>query len=316
MRLLKNMVSQGWCSSHINRKENRAKNTQTLTCLAYVKIYISSYFKKLLLFFHFIYVFNVWWGTHAEVRGQFAGPGPLLPPAGSPGLSSGQRLGSSLFPMSPPRHLFALLTASHHKQTSEAIISDCCWGDGDTRSLHSLSHRAFYFLTRQLSRPRYPVIISFEKQSLWWAAESLISSSYRMRLISSAAVWFLSHGAVSWLKLRSCVMYAERWGSARLCALLLLKEWGLVGILLSETWGIFTSFLSSALSVPFCFNTGTAWLFGLEKMTIIPLKIYFIFETTLIKPKFSMIFWIHKTMNLNKPLGSESLFKNTRIHFF
>lgn len=27
--------------------------------------------------------------VHAEVRGQFAGPGPLLPPAGSAGLSSG-----------------------------------------------------------------------------------------------------------------------------------------------------------------------------------------------------------------------------------
>lgn len=59
--------------------------------------------------------------VRAEVRGQFAGPGPLLPPAGSPGLSSGQRLGSRPFPHEPSPHLFAL---SCCRKTSEALISD------------------------------------------------------------------------------------------------------------------------------------------------------------------------------------------------
>lgn len=52
----------------------------------------------------------------------------------------------------------------------------------------------------------------------------------------------------------------------------------------------------------FYFNAGTAWLYGLEKMITIPLKIYFVLETILTKNKFSMIFWNHKIVNLNKPL--------------
>lgn len=59
----------------------------------------------------------------------------------------------------------------------------------------------------------------------------------------------------------------------------------------------------------FYFNAGTVWLFGLEKMITIPLKIYFLLETILTKSKFSMTYWNHKTMNLNKPLESKLISK-------
>lgn len=59
----------------------------------------------------------------------------------------------------------------------------------------------------------------------------------------------------------------------------------------------------------FYFNAGTVWLFGLEKMITIPLKICFLLETILTKNKFSMTSWNHKTMNLNKPLESKLISK-------
>lgn len=41
-------------------------------------------------------------------------------------------------------------------------------------------------------------------------------------------------------------------------------------------------------------------------MITIPLKIYFVLESILTKNEFSMIYWNHKIMNLNKPLESMS----------
>lgn len=239
---------KAWRSSRVNRKgkQSGAYPDSGMSCICII-LHMLLFKHYCYFFFHFIYVFNVWWGTHvshsvhAEVRGQFAGPGPLLPPAGSAGYSSGQRLGSRPFSHEPSPHLFALLTASLRilSPPRHSLVAEC-WGDSDT---HHFTVSSIRLLFHDQTAEQTQV----SSCNFVWEAESLISSRVFHQLLLQNVAHFQCCCVVSEPR-SSPVIETQKLhnvcGAVGVCpplaALMLMREWSWAGIRLSETWGSFS----------------------------------------------------------------------------